>query len=440
MLDFSLIAAEALAAKGKRITFKHNSVFSGMELGGNQEDTSLIINQIAMGTTNRINILKNTIMPYVKVYKGLVNAKLATVEVTSKLSKYGIIEQDTPEIIAELIAKNVMTPTVTNVDIGVTSVIVPAPLEDIKSYVSFKNPTLDTMLVSYISKFTDDDLTMLWNKALGSISTSNDYLNSLNHNSISKIDSVLALFAIVTNIKNTKQVGVRVSEGSYLTTMDLLHKYLSDILNRVNDKINLNEKFDKLVLGTTDTTITVHSKLYDTFLESSTSDVILGLLYSGDADKVTTTTDVISNKDKYASVWDNAIKRENFRQMAEAPAKYRMVYSLCLDDLYKQLDSDDSISDYVTYALVSAKRKLEVTLNEKSSEYTAERLLDVDYMSREICGEVIFANTMLDQYLDSMYAYHETNNKLTVAELTTMSSIDMIIEYLFSQITIENIA
>lgn len=439
MLDFSLIAAEALAAKGKRISFNHNSVFAGMEMSNNQEDVSLIINQIAMGTNNRLNIIKNVIMPFVKNYKNLVNTKIATVETVSKLSKYSIIEQDTPDIIDELKAKGIVNLNVTNVDIGVTSVVVPAPLEDIRSFVTFNNTVLNQLLTPHLARMEDKDIISLWDKVLGSISNSNQYIIRLSNNSISKLDELLVLFAIVTNIKTVKQAGVRVSEGSYLTTMDLLHKHLSDILNRVNDRITLDEKYDKLVIGATEKEVTVHSKLYNKFLETHEPEVLLGLLYSGDADRVSTSTAIMVDSDKYVKVWDNAIKRENFRQMSEGPARYRTIYAMCLDELYTEFDADEAIAPHVRYTLTNAKRVLENILDASSDKYQAEKLLDVDFMVREIAGKVIFRGTMLDSFLESMYTYHTLNSKLTVEELTTMSTIDMIIDYLFSQLTIENV-
>jgi len=439
MFNFSQVAAEALAKKGKRITFNHNSIFSAMEMSNNAEDKSLLINQIAMGTNNRLNIIKNVIMPYVKRYKELVNAKVATIDVVSNLAKYQIVEQSVPDIIDELKSKNIVDSRVTNIDIGVTSLIVPAPVEDIKSFATFNNPVLNQMLSPYLTDMSDDYITTLWNKVLGSISNSNQAIISLSNDSVSKLGDILVLFAIVTNIKKAKQVGVRVSEGTYLTTMDLLHKHLSDILNRVNDRIKLDEKYDKLVIGVKDTVITVNSNVYDKFLEKNTPEVILGLLYSGDADTVKTLEAVTVDAEKYSNVWDGAIKRENFRQMSEGPVRYRTIYSLCLDELYSEFDADASIGPYVKYALPSAKRALEEDMNHRSNKYQPERLLDVDYMVRELCGDVIFKDTMLDSFLDSMYTYHNLNNKLTVEELNTMSTIDMIVDYLFSQVHIENV-
>lgn len=438
MFDFSLIAAEALASKGKKIVFNHNSIFSGMDLSSNDSDTSLIINKIAIGTNNRLNIIKNVIMPYVKNYKSLVTSKVNTIETVSKLNKYKIVEQETPEIIRELKDKGIVDPKVLNVDIGITAVVVPAPKEDVKSFVKFKNPVLDQMLDVYTASMDDKYIINLWDKVLGSISSSNQFIIGLNNNSVSKLGDILALFALVTNIKTEKQPGVRVSDSSYLTAMDLLHKYLSDIINRVNDRITLDEKYEKLIIGSTDNVITVHSNLYDKFLENNNPEVILGLLYSGDAERVVTLEAITVDANKYEKTWDNAIKRENFRQMSEAPSKYRMVYELTLDGLYKEFDADDAVAPFIKYNLAGSKLALKKLLDRKSDKYIPERLMDIDYMTREILGEIIFKDTMLDKFLDSMYAYHTINSKLTMEELTTMSTIDMIVEYLFSQITIEN--
>jgi len=436
MEDFIKLMSEALASNKKKLSFKHTSVFTALTVGA-ESNQQIIASQIATGTINSVNIIKNKIVPYVKDYKKLVTAKIDSIKPVSILDSYKVVEFKTPGVIKELINESVIVPTTEPIELPITTLVIPAP-EDITNYIKFNSGITNTYLKEHVAKFTNDELVGIWNTYLGNVSSSNNTLMNLNLRPIDNVDKIIVLLAMVNTIKTEKQPGVRLSDGNYMQVMSILDNYLGNLLASLDNDIELRSKYDKLVLGYDKTTLIVNGLIYDNYLENGTVEGLLGYLVSGDVSKNVTTAELLANQDDYLKTWNNAIAREQYRLLSAAPNNYKLAYELALGELYANM-SEDALNNLVAVSEVDAKSLAIKMMENITVNSSSDKLTDVDYITRLIMGDIVFNGTLLKEYLYSIVQNHKTTPSLGMEELATMATIELIITYLMEQVVIEEI-
>lgn len=433
MSDFIKIVSEALASKKKKLSFKHTSVIAPLTVGLNSNQ-HIIANQIALGTINTVNIIKNKIVPYVKEYKKLVTTKVDSVKPVSLLDSYKIVEFVVPPIITELKNEGAIVPSKEFIELPISSLIIPPP-SDLNNYIEFNSGTVNSLLAEHLSKFSNDELVKIWEIFLGNVSKSNDALASLRYNVTRKIDTVIVLLAMVNSIKTEKQPGVRLSDGNYMQIMGILYNYLGDILFQLEKNVRLKADYDKLILDHDDTTLIVNGLIYDKYLKDGSVEGLLGFLISGKRDRNITIRTLLENQVSYTKSWENAIAREQYRLLSAAPNNYRLAYELSLGELYNNM-SEDILTNVVAVSLEDAKSLTLSRLDDIARNSSSDRLMDVDYITRLIMGDIVFHGTLLKEYLYSVVQNHKSAPNLGMDELATMATIELIISYLMEQVDI----
>lgn len=425
MEDDIILMSEALATKGKVIEFKHNSVYSALELSSMAEVSSLI----ATAVKNDVNIIRNEMMPIAKSIVTKVEKLLSDNKLESELSKYKITENSLPEILTYLKDENYLRP-VTDIMLPIASVVIPEPKGLVKDAVKFDNAALNAFLKPMLTTREDSDILNIWNMYLSNISDRNDNISRLGVTAYNNLEDIIILFAMVDALKAERPEGVTASEGVYQEVIEALYTKISNVLVSNIEKHDLAIQTQSLIVRVRENELVINAEIYDKFLENNTSEVLLGLLLSGEAKEFMSPDAIVGDADRYKTIWDNAVKRDQFKRASQEVSRYKIAYDIALTEVIREIP--ETLVNELTVTLATSRPMLEALLQKT----TGDDILALEKTATSIVGNIIFIRSNFNVFTGYMTRYFNINASLKPEEAATMAIVDMVLDYLTEQFVI----
>lgn len=425
------LLADELALKDKVIVPVNNTALALVN-GANIENQNIVANKIANKIGNEVNLYRNGFVPVLKNYIDIIEKTIETRTPNNPVEQYHINAIKIPDIIKLLIKKDVIKKQATSYDLPIASLIIPAPTKNIKSY--FKVVSIEEQLAvdAALDRYTDEQLTALWEKYLSNVSGSNTNISSIVYNGLGNFDEISLLLILVGNLKNNIPDGVSVKEATYGTIMrELYNKLVEDIsviVRTYNDYVAMK----RLVINITDNyTINVVDDIYNIFLKDNSAEVLLGMIVT----KITgfakfMLSDIVANSDTYTANWEKFLRLNTIAMKLESNNVYKLAYTFGIAELLKEIP--ESLTQYVKYTDTSIS-----TLTEKYvGKLSTEDLLNIPAVTLYIIGKFVFPNTNAFIFFQSMNKYKELDNNITSTEAASLATLDMIVDYLLQQVKV----
>lgn len=431
--------AATLAAENKIIIPKSGSVFEALEVPGTTKaDFNVLANSIAIKLGNEISLFKNKMFPLLWGYSDMVKAIVASIKDDSELAKYTITEISIPQMLSELKDSKYLNPTREIREFPITLLSIPVPTkEEVKSF--FK-PKFNAATNIYASKLIDatseDALIALWEKYLTNINKTNDNLIMLSYNTLAKLNDILLLLVVVSNIKNARQAGVQIPEDKYVDIMVFLYQELLNFLAKALDMYAFDVKYEKLILDSNDRyNIVVNKDVYETFLnQNGNPEVILGKMSDvGTRASSNFLKDILIDSEKFANAWNQQVKLEKVAAVAETVNKYKSAYYISVPRFFAEILTEDLKQYCDADSNLARANFMEYIITKEQSD-----ILDVEYMAIEFFGHIIFPKTNFHRFQHYMMNYKKIIPDLSVDETATYAACDLIMDYLLSQVEVKN--
>ena len=140
--------------------------------------------------------------------------------------------------------------------------------------------------------------------------------------------------------------------------------------------------------------------------------------------------DILLNKSEYIKAWEKKIRLDTIATKLESTNSYKLVYDIGLKKLLGEIGED--VGKYIPYTdddnLIATRAYL---AGLKTSD-----LLNVDYVTMEIVGEILLPNTNFYAFTENMLEYSKLDSTLSSQEAASLATLDIIINYLMDQVTV----
>lgn len=433
MDDIIEIIAKELAAKNKIVTFNSGSIFESLSSAiATPEDLNAICKSISNKLVNEITLIKTKMIPFMGNVNLLIESKIKKYQPESEVVKYKIVEFDIPAIVTELKKnKEILTKRPVR-ELSASVLSIPTPTENIKEYFVQQHPILNSLAQQVVCKYTEEELTQVWEKYLTNISKSNVNFNKLPFNLILSMDDIVLLYLLVVNLKENKPAGVVSSDSVYKDVMEHLYLELLNLLAMAIDNVETYRRLNKLVIDIKDKyTIVIDKKVLEEVAnESYSPETILGMLVRGNLSASEMIySNIVTNSDKYRAEWNNLVKLDRMAIKQKESSMFSTLYILTLKDVFEKMIPRD-LEEYVTYDLEAATE----VLNEKLKTLPLSDLTNVSYMAREIVAHLVFPESNFHKFTDYMMEYSKLDDTLTPQEAAGFAVIDILLDYLTGQI------
>lgn len=439
MNDILKRIAEELAKKNQYIMPKPGSVFEALStVGTNIDDYNTIANAIAIKLGNEVSLIKNKMFPLLWKYSDMVKEIVSGIQDDNELTKYTIKEISIPTIVEELKNEKYLAPVRSVYELPVTFLSIPTPsLETIGEFFKPKfNATVNSYAKGLVEQYTAEKFISLWEKYFLNVSKTNVNFETLGYGTISKLDDVLLLLIAVSYLKDNVPAGVMMPEDEYFKTMIFIYQELLNHISRAYDSYQFDVKYNRLILDSTDRyEIVVNKDVYNAFLEAGgTPEAILGKM-SEDTTRANDNMmkDILVNIETYVTSWNNKNKVARVAAIANNVSKYRTAYYLSVHKFYNELMTKD-LEEYAEMEPNNARKNFMDYINTKSQA----DILDVDYMSMEFFGHIVFPNTNLHRFQHYMLDYKKILPDLTPDETASFAACDLIMDYMLNQVDVLN--
>jgi hypothetical protein len=426
------VIAGELANDNKVVDFLPNSIFSMLDERPNVSDLNELAVKIASKVGNEVNLYKNTFMPFLKEYRSIVNRLLLDRKSMSDIPNYKIKEVSIPTVFELFKDKGILIENGGPVELPISSLVIPVPTADtIKTYFRTDMLIMESAIDELLHGKSDKDLISLWEKYLLNVSGSNENISTISFRTDGDMDELALLFVLVYNLKLNPPENVTVSGDAYTKIMrNFYNKLINDIavvLKRYNQFTNA----EKLVLTLKGKEVYVISSLYRKFIADNTAEVIMGMLVSENLQsKNHYIKDILLNKDEYIKAWNKKVRLDSIATKMEATNTYKLVYEIGLKELLKDVGND--VSKYIPYTdddnLIAARAEI--------AELPTSELLDVNYVTMEIVGEILLSETNFYEFTENMLEYSKLDPSLTSQEAASLATLDTIINYLMAQVKV----
>ena len=425
------LLADELAAKDKIVEPVNNSALALVN-GVDIESTNIVASKIANKIGNEVSLYRNSFLPVLKDYNNIIAKTINDKTPDNPLEKYEVISIKIPGIIKLLMEKDIIKKKASSYELPIASLIVPAPSENIKSY--FKVTSIEEQLEvdALLGKYSDEQLTNLWEKYLSNVSGSNDNISSIVYNGLDNFEEISLLLILVGNLKNNIPEGISVKEDTYGSIMrEFYNKLIEDIsvlVKTYRDYVLMK----RLVIKVDNYVIKVVDDIYNVFLKDNSVEVLLGMVITKiDGFASFMLNDIIANSDTYTNNWEKHVRLNTISMKMESKNIYRLAYTFGIDQLLK--DIPESLNKYVVYVeedIVSAVEKYVNRLD-------TEDLLEIPEVALYIIGKLVFPETNAYRFFSAMNKYKELDNKLTPKEAASLATLDMIVDYLLQQVRVK---
>lgn len=426
------VIAGELAGNNKVIDFTPNSIFGMLDENPNVIDYNELAVKIAGKIGNEVNLFKNTLLPFLKDYREVVNKLLADRKSLSDIPNYQIKEVTVPTVFEIFKDKGILIESGRQVELPISNLIIPTPKsEEIKSFFKTEMLTMENAIDELLHNVTDAKLVSLWEKYLLNVSGTNDNIASITYKTDGDMNELALLFVLVGNLRTKIPENVSVSSEVYTKVMrDFYNKLINDI-SIVMKRYNQFGNGNKLVLALHGKVVYVHSGLYRKFIVDNTAEVIMGMLVSENITaKNHYVNDILLNKSEYIKAWEKKIRLDTIATKLESTNSYKLVYDIGLKKLLGEIGED--VGKYIPYTdddnLIATRAYL---AGLKTSD-----LLNVDYVTMEIVGEILLPNTNFYAFTENMLEYSKLDSTLSSQEAASLATLDIIINYLMDQVTV----
>lgn len=440
----SAVVAAALTKEGKILTFKPNSIFNALELSSySEQELNPITAAIANTVSANVVLLRNKILPVLNDFTEAIKLKHAETAMIDPYSKYNIIEVSVPDVVGELVAADIMFPKRPIKELPIAAITIPTPkAEEIRDY--FKHPisSINIYMKQIIDQYTDDDLITIWERYLSNVSKTNTAISSMSYSGELKINELLALYTVITQIRENKNSTVVVDTDTYTNVMTMfMHEVLNSIAIAVSN-LELFKSSERVVINRGSNTeggitVSVVKDLYNTFIgEGYSVDAIFGMcIVETDMYNVSiyTLSNLRTRASDYASEWNKRIKIDKIASMPAEFERLKTIYILSTKVLYEKIIPGD-----LTEFISSGERETTDRLMSYFKTIPGSALYDIDEMARFIIGDIVFAKTNFKQFTNAMFEYIKLNKSVTPNEAASFAVVDLVMNYLLEQVQVVN--
>jgi len=393
--------------------------------------------RIAAVLGNEISNIKDNIIPTMKELGKKVNDIVGKTKDKSLFNNVKIITAEIPEVIEEMINRGMINKDGSKINqLSNTALIIPTPeVSIIRSYLKGGGGQMDALIKSHAATITDNDLIRIWETYLNRITSDNTNYLSLGtkvHNDRFAMD-LFVLAVIVKNLIHEVPTGVRATPGTYDGVVMTLNAVIDAKIMSLVNLLKANAAIGKVIYKADGiNSIVVIKESYDKFLaEDGEPEVIYGAVLKGL--KTASLPTLKEKKDDFLAEWNKYVSNEMVRNKMATLETYRMAYRFALDDImtnYLSNSLNEQIDDEV-------KTNYSNLLIEYMNSIPYMDIFEVNEMVEYIIGKIIFRNTNTFKFLTYMKHYSKMNNKLTAKEAATYASIDLIIDYLLTQVKVK---
>lgn len=415
-----------------------NSVFEALATDSSDEHVYSICNNIAIQINNEVTVFKSKLVPFLKNIQTMLEERVMTSTMLRKKPPYDIKQVAYPRMMENLETKQVLLPH--RKPEPLTGQIMIKPPENIEEYFVNSDNTLSDAYEEVLSLFQGEKKIQLWNDYLVDISERNPNIKMLGVDIRMNLPTLLVLYVVLFNLLDKKPDTATVDDNKYREALTNYFNEVCNYLSIAKYSYETDRKLEVLVVGKTQYTLYVDKDYYSKFLEEHSPDVLLGYLISGvDNISARTMDSILKSKEHYLNEWEKSLRLSNFSNTQNNIQVYRDVYAVALYDIYnKQIIPNDLtqlLSEYGNKH-TEAQGVLKKILKTKNYEY----IMDVEAIARDIVGLCMFARTNLYPFITTMLAYkrifEKEKEELTADDAATYATIDWILDYLLSQISI----
>lgn len=437
-----------IAEKHKKLVFKPGSVLTYCDANCTKEE---IVSAISTKLINELNIYYGTILP---IYKQLVS-EISTIaendgSAGQSILEYKIKRNEVNQFLVNAVATDKI-PDVNEFNINKYNIPAltlgnPYNVEELHKIFTHPVKSLDLVLQEYVGNCTDAQLQEVWDKYLA-ILGSKVNIEYLDTNSSTVANEVALVYTALVNLFRNKPSWCTVEDEalyarSIKDTLDFLERIVVRYVKAFKQN---NQGLLVLNLDRDNKVAVVNAEVYDLFLsEGGKPETVLGL-FGVDKTNYTYTMNTLSyikaNTESLNSSW------EKLKQLLSVNDKLKQ------DDFYKtklQIAIGKVLEENITDAM---KEQFEINPEEVKSEIT-KLLKEKDSvfirhpfkMASEILGDIVFEKTNFERFTKSLKEYSKLMeiNKKDIFKgdtkvLATLVGVDMVIDYVLDQVSIEKI-
>jgi len=435
MEDLKLIA-DQLTENGYLVNIKPNSVFAAEVISDAAgKESNEIIKQIALRLRNELMLYKTKINPLLQDYTSRIIEDMSKLRDTSEVSKFNIKEIKVSGFIYNLKDDRYLDDRRTNGMLPNTDLYFQLPTPELlrEYFVPKLSGSLKARAAEVLSKYDDVALTTLWNRYLTNISSNNDLLTNLFSKSSISFDELSVIYMALSYLAENKPNYNTMSDAGYKEVMD---KAKRAILGAIGNGLAMYDNYlttKLLVVNIEDNyTIYVHPEVYNDFLKlGGKPELIFGYTYSTRGELSKYVNGMLEKMDEYLKLWTDKVELSRLAAINSNIRSHRSVHSLYVEKFFTDILPAD-LQQYVTVTKADARGAVDTLIaNTKDSD-----ILDIDNMCRKIFGLIYFANTNYYKFTEYMLEQLKINQGISLNKAASYASLDLIIDYLGTQIEI----
>jgi hypothetical protein len=444
-MGFERVIAKKITDKGVTLTPKHNSIFTAIDEHG--MDSNIVhsaIEGMANLVTGDINRFRNVILPEAKEYESAVieMTKQAPNSPADNVTIHTVEHHQGLELFPETLIPDAHV-VATYQDLPDKPLLIEWDKTTVDDNIKSSNVELNDHIKELLLSYDDEHLKSLHNQVFGSLSKNNPTVVNLGTDIVGNYDNLVLLLVMtvgyVTGTLGVSNLQANEARIPYLykfrnILVTLLSQYEKTYATYINNDVLVVD----VTIGAKDSrSVTLVGETYKKYLEDHSVDAIIGLGLSNDPVRRLSYTRMVADIDKYTSVYDASIKVASVRAASDKLRVLRIAY---VASIRKQLNDAteaqlevmniprDNIPDVAN--LVSDRVKL----------LSDEELMDTTSITREIIGEVVYADPLFTPFVEYMEYYSKMFPKFSVDELVTASTVGIIIDRLEAHLDIEKMA
>lgn len=433
------VLATELANKQKVVTFKPNSVFDALlSEGANDTNISVISSRICTNVVAEVTTIKNKLVPLLTDYTAKAKELLASLKYVGEINKYTIKEVCIDSMADELVRTKYVYSDIKSNDFPTTGIAASIP-EDIRSY--FKCNITTTVNIKgdeLVEKTSDDELKRIWSLYVSNLNASNVYLKTLRYDSLAKLDTILLLIVLLSYLKDNKPNDVSVSDQAYTNGIKGVMNELYFCVQAAIKDYELFNKQQRLVVtvvrdGANETfkaCAYIMPEVYEEYLKVGKPEAILGYMQSsnvGTGNEYLKT--MVEKTEQFINIWNNNIKADNIAAVRHMTANCKVLYSLMHEKFFKEMLPADLVPVCIPET-PNAYNAINEFVNTKSDS----EIMDIDYMAKEIFGNIYFIKTNFLRFVNYINEFCKLFPNLSTAELANYAALSMVCDYLISQL------
>lgn len=432
--------ANNLSTNNKTLVIEPGSMLSTLNIGKAAYDSSFngLDVKIASILSNEVNNIRNNIIPLIKEYGNIITKSLNYKLVNNVFKDVNIYSAKLPDVTLELLSRGVIKDAGDAVrTLSNKSVIIPNPgIDKIREYLIYGSGQMESLVNNFTMNISDVELNRIWDTYLANVTSDNSNFVTLGY----KVnDGIYGLDLFVLNILVKKLLteipdNVRVSSGVYQDTILSLDAVIDAKIIKLENMLKVQKNLGKLIYKSNSfKEIIVIESVYNQYLKE---DGRPEALYGYALDNAGTSVSIVNIKEKedaYITRWNSYVSNENMKHKLSTVEHHRMAYRLGMTELVNNFMSED-LKEQVPYHILADIGDLVI---EYMNSVNSNELLDVNKTVDFIIAKIMFKHTNTATFIGYMKEYSKMDNTLTPKQTATYASMDLILDYLLTQVTIK---